>query len=56
MSEVIDKREKKRLPAKSMQERVIERIRQMTSKERFDLMVAAGIYTSDGKLTPQYRG
>jgi hypothetical protein len=47
---------KKPAREKTMQERVIERLRKMASDERFDLMVKAGIYTRDGKLTPFYPG
>ena len=33
----------------------IEFVRNMTMKERFQLAVDAGIYTPDGKLSPEYR-
>ena len=48
----------KKKPAreKTMQERVIERLRKMSVDERFDLMVKAGIYTRNGKLMPNYQG
>jgi hypothetical protein len=32
----------------------IERVRSMSSDERAEYMVAAGIYTRDGKLTSSY--
>jgi hypothetical protein len=50
------KREKKPVREKTMQERVIEGLRKMSSAEKFELMVKAGIYTRDGKLTPLYQG
>jgi hypothetical protein len=56
MSEPVKKRILKRLAEKSMQERVINRVRQMSSKELFELMISAGIYTRDGELTSHYRG
>jgi hypothetical protein len=41
---------------KTWQDEVIEDVRKMTTEELFDIAVAAGIYTRDGKLTPMYRG
>jgi hypothetical protein len=38
------------------QERSIRRASKMTAQELFEVMVRAGIYTSDGKLTPRYGG
>jgi hypothetical protein len=55
MAEAKKKRSDSPTREKSMQERVLERVRKMSSDERFDLMVSAGIYTRDGKLTPQYQ-
>jgi hypothetical protein len=37
-------------------ERALKKVRQMTSKEGFESLVRAGIYTRDGKLTPRYGG
>jgi len=36
--------------------RVVRRIQAMSTAELFDTVVAAGIYTSDGKLTKEYGG
>jgi hypothetical protein len=55
MVEPKNKRGRKSAREKTMQERVLERLDQMTSDERFNLMVRAGIYTRDGKLMPNYR-
>jgi hypothetical protein len=41
--------------SKTWQEELIEDVRTMTTKELFDVAVAAGIYTPDGKLTPLYQ-
>jgi len=35
--------------------RAIKKIEGMSTEERFDSMVRAGIYTRNGKLTKQYR-
>jgi hypothetical protein len=40
----------------SMQERVIQKARKMSIDERFNVLVSAGIYTSDRKLTIAYSG
>ncbi|HTG43712.1 MAG TPA: hypothetical protein VK633_04195, partial [Verrucomicrobiae bacterium] len=40
---------------KSMQERVVARVKSMSSGQRFKLLQAAGIYTKDGNLTARYR-
>jgi hypothetical protein len=37
-------------------ERALKRFKLMTARERFQSLVKAGIYTSDGKLTPRYGG
>jgi hypothetical protein len=39
---------------KTWQDELIEDLRKMSTKELFEIAVAAGIYTSDGKLTPHY--
>jgi hypothetical protein len=36
--------------------RVLTKVARMSLEKRFDYMVAAGIYTSRGKLTKQYGG
>jgi hypothetical protein len=35
--------------------RILADAAKMTSKERFQIAVRAGIYTADGKLTKRYR-
>ena len=55
MSVVSEKRAQKPVLAKSMQERVVDRVREMTPEQRFKLMVSAGIYTADKRLTEKYR-
>ncbi len=37
-------------------ERALRRVRGMGPRERFEALVRAGIYTSDGRLTPRYGG
>jgi hypothetical protein len=37
-------------------ERALKRFKGMTAHDRFESLVRAGIYTSDGKLTPRYGG
>ena len=39
-----------------LHERVVQRVRKMNSKEGFRSLIAAGIYTADGKLAKEYRG
>lgn len=36
--------------------RLLKKVAGMSTKERFDYMVSAGIYTKSGKLTRQYGG
>lgn len=38
------------------QVRLLKRVRQMTQEEGFETLVKSGIYTRDGKLTPEYGG
>ena len=56
MAEAQKKRDAKPQREQTMQERVAERLSQMSADERFELMVSAGIFTRDGKLTPFYQG
>jgi len=35
--------------------RALARLKQLSTRELFELAVRAGIYTPDGKLTPPYR-
>jgi hypothetical protein len=37
-------------------ERALKRFKLMTARERFQSLVKAGIYASDGKLTSRYGG
>jgi hypothetical protein len=39
-----------------LHERVLKRVRRMTSKEGFQSLIASGIYTPDGKLAKEYGG
>ena len=36
-------------------ERFVRQVKSMSTSERVGYMIEAGIYTKDGKLTPQYR-
>jgi hypothetical protein len=36
--------------------RALKRTKEMTARDGFESLVRAGIYTSDGKLTPRYGG
>lgn len=56
VSNASKKQPKKSAKKKTIQEQVIEDVRKMSVQELFELAVAAGIYTRDGKLTPMYRG
>ena len=39
-----------------LHERVVTRVRKMTSKQGFKSLIASGIYTPDGKLAKEYSG
>ncbi len=41
---------------KEAHERVMAALRDMTSEQLFQTLVDAGIYTADGRLTPEYGG
>ena len=45
-----------RLELIAAQERALEKTRKLRGREAFETLVRAGIYTSDGKLTPRYGG
>ena len=38
------------------QGRALNKLRRLSGREGFQTLVRAGIYTSDGKLTPRYGG
>jgi hypothetical protein len=42
-------------PVVRMHQAAIAKLRDMSSKQLFNVAVSAGIYTQDGKLTPPYR-
>jgi len=50
-----DKKSSKTGKPKTWQDELIEDVRKMSTEELFDIAVAAGIYTRDGKLTPRYQ-
>jgi|GEM_PF-1268442 len=56
---MMQRKTKKRLDQKAKAldyKALLRRVDQMSSKQRFNSMVAAGIYTQGGKLTAHYGG